>query len=107
MITYGKQIITYDKQVEKSVRRNKKFEWSKFNMDTINSMKQIVGSLKKKNGYMSDRCSYSLSWWGVGGERAGESDESRSLLWVALWERSVLRSVVRLYRHHLFSEKSQ
>jgi hypothetical protein len=24
-------------------------------MDTINSMKQIVGSLKKKNGYMSDR----------------------------------------------------
>jgi hypothetical protein len=58
MIIYGKQIITYDKQVEKSVRRNKKFEWSKFNMDTINSMKQIVGSLKKKNGYMSDRFSY-------------------------------------------------
>jgi hypothetical protein len=58
MITYGKQIITYDKQVEKSVHRNKSFEWSKFNMDAFNSMKQIVGSLKKKQGYTSDRFSY-------------------------------------------------
>jgi hypothetical protein len=51
-------------------------------MDAFNSMKQIVGSLKKKQGYTSDRFSYFFVSDDMGGERARESSEEsrRSLL---------------------------